>query len=124
VTYCIYFSVIRTLNMAKHFGGKNGHVYDGIKNLNEIISILIMSIVFFSLLYFMNRYYKRELKSSLKSLVFFFVCEQFFVGMTIIDHGLHFFNSHYHHYVYWFKKILYALGGYPIQQALCLIYLK
>jgi hypothetical protein len=62
--FALYIISVRELNMAAHFmaDGESKHVYGNWKSVNEPITVLVMSIVFFALVYYLNRYYKRELR--------------------------------------------------------------
>jgi len=80
-----------------------------VKNGSEEGLMVIMSIVFFTLVWLLSKHYKEELKSSWKYLIFFYIFELTLTTMTLIGHD----KSLLTHYVV--KKMMFALGAYPIQ---------
>ena len=64
----------------------------------------------------MKQYYQNEFEENVRNMIFFFIFEIIFIGVFIMGHFGSFFMDITHGVI--------ITGAYPIQQALCLIYLK
>ena len=91
--------------------------FESIAKVTEYTQVIVMILIFVPLMYYLRYFYKNEFKQNVRNMVFFFAFEVSFSGLLIISN----FNIPY---IIDISRAVIATGSYPIQQALCLIYLK